>query len=175
MSIKLLKCPQVRKSLKYSEIVNYRITLGIVITPNPQFLELLKYPQAQKLQNCPHTVKLLKYPCLSMVTVIWSTLARKHDLDTFGQAKFNGTGSELQRVATTPKPSSTAVNFQQLTGGETMTPGGYGWSEMEVGVMRNKNQLVVSPKTSENPSGANRNSRGFSSFVRRRSGCFSAM
>ncbi|GAY53723.1 hypothetical protein CUMW_151240 [Citrus unshiu] len=55
-----------------------------------------------------------------------------------------------------------------------MTPGAYGWSEMEEGVMGNKIQLVVSPKTGENLGGIKRNSRGFSSFGRRCSGCFSA-
>ncbi|GAY55063.1 hypothetical protein CUMW_161560 [Citrus unshiu] len=52
-------------------------------------------------------------------------------------------------------------------------PGGSGWSEMEEGVMRNKIQLVVSPIFGENPGGTKRNSRGFSSFDRRRSGWFS--
>ena len=135
MSIKLPKYPRIRKSLKYSEIVNHRITLRIVITPNLQFQKLLKYPHAQKLQNCPQSVKLLKCPCQSTVTEIWSTLVEKHELDTFGQAEFNCTGGELQRVATTSKSSSATVNFPQLTGGETMTPGGYGCSEIEEGVV----------------------------------------
>ena len=108
-----------------------------------------------------------------MVTEIWSTLAGKYGLDTFGQAKFNDTSGELQRVATMPESSSVAVNFQQLDGGETMTPGGYGWLEMKEGVVGNKIQLVVSPKTGENPGGAKRNNRRFSSFGHRRSGYFS--
>ncbi|KAH9755137.1 non-functional pseudokinase ZRK2 [Citrus sinensis] len=45
---------------------------------------------------------------------------------------------------------------------------------MEEGVVRNKIQPVVSPKTGENPGGIKRNSRGFSSFDRRRSGWFLA-
>ena len=40
LSIKLLKYPRVRKSLKYSEIITQQITLVILITPNPQFQEL---------------------------------------------------------------------------------------------------------------------------------------
>ncbi|KAH9782596.1 MDIS1-interacting receptor like kinase 2 [Citrus sinensis] len=45
---------------------------------------------------------------------------------------------------------------------------------MEEGIVRKKIQPVVSPKTSENPGGAKRNSCGFSSFNRRCSGWFSA-
>ncbi|KAK9200501.1 hypothetical protein WN944_015699 [Citrus x changshan-huyou] len=46
---------------------------------------------------------------------------------------------------------------------------------MEEGIVRKKIQPVVSPKTSENPGGAKRNSCGFSSFNRRCSGWFSAV
>ncbi|KAL9447966.1 hypothetical protein AB3S75_015442 [Citrus x aurantiifolia] len=46
---------------------------------------------------------------------------------------------------------------------------------MEEGVVGNKIQLVVSPKTGENPSGTKQNGHGFSSFDRRRSGWFSAV
>ena len=118
-------------------------------------------------------MKLPKCPCRSTVTEIWSTLAGKHGLDTFGQAEFNGTGGELQRAATMPESSSTAVNFQQLAGGETMTPGDCGWSEMEEAIMGNKIQPVVSPKIGENLGGAKWKSHGFSSFGRRHYGCFS--
>lgn len=110
MSVKLLKYPRVRKSLKYFEIVNHRITLGIIITPNPQFQELLKYPQVQKLQNCPNSVKLPKCPYQSTVTEVWSTLIGKLKSESSNHAEFNGTSGELQRALTTPKSSSAAVN-----------------------------------------------------------------
>ncbi|KAK9177100.1 hypothetical protein WN944_029119 [Citrus x changshan-huyou] len=119
-------------------------------------------------------VHFILTPLKSVSFSIKSTLAGKHGLDTFGQAEFNGTGGELQRAATTPESSSAAVKFQQLAGGETVTPGGCGWSEMEEGVVRNKIQPVVSPKIGENPGGAKWKSRGFSSFDRRCSGWFSA-
>ena len=91
-------------------------------------------------------MKLPKCPCRSTVIEIWSTIAGKHGLDTFGQAEFNGTGCELQCATTTSESSSAAVKFQQLTCDKTVTPGSYGWSEMEEGVMGNKIQLLVSPK-----------------------------
>ena len=43
----------------------------------------------------------------------------------------------------TSESSSVAVKFQQLISGETVTPGGYGWSEMEEGVMGNKIKVVM--------------------------------
>ena len=43
--------------------------------------------------------------------------------------------------------------FQQSTGCKIVTLGAYGWSEIEEGVVGNKIQPVVSPKTGDNPSG----------------------
>ena len=110
MSIKLLKYHRIRKSLTYSEIVNHRITLGIVITPNPQFQELLKYPQAQKLQNCPHSMKLSKCPCRSTVTRIWSTLARKLKYESSGHTESKGGDGDLPRAAMTPDRAPKVVS-----------------------------------------------------------------
>ncbi|XP_052297080.1 probable disease resistance protein At1g61300 [Citrus sinensis] len=68
-----------------------------------------------------------------------------------------------------PDRAPKAVSPSMADQRQNDVPGGCGWSEMEEGVMRNKIQLVVSPIFGENPGGTKRNSRGFSSFDRRRS------
>ena len=55
--------------------------------------------------------------------------------------------------------------FQQSTGGKTVTLGAYGWSKMGEGVVGNKIQPVVSPKIGENPDRVKWNSRRFQASI----------
>lgn len=61
----------------------------------------------------------------------------------------------------TPESSSVAMKFQQLISGETVTPGGYRWLEMEEGVIGNKIKVVAW----QNSSRINDNGDGFSGMV----------
>ena len=61
----------------------------------------------------------------------------------------------------TPESSSVAMKFQQLISGETVTPGGYRWLEMEEGVIGNKIKVVAW----QNSSRIKDNGDGFSGMV----------
>ncbi|KAK9204399.1 hypothetical protein WN943_014659 [Citrus x changshan-huyou] len=109
-----------------------------------------------EIQNCPHIVKLPNCPRRTTVTGIQATETGKLRSKSFGHSGSNGTGSDLPRAATAPESSSAAVKVQQLAGGETVTPGGCESSGIEEGVVGNKIQPVVSPKTGEKSGRASR-------------------
>lgn len=129
--IKLLKYHRICKLLKYSKIINYWITLRIIITSLYSILELLKYPWSWKLQNIHQSVKLLK--CLHWPTMIKSQpiVVEKLGLDTSNCVESNGGGGELWRAATMPDRASRPWEHYQDDEGQISRIGGCGWSEIE--------------------------------------------
>lgn len=78
-----------------------------------------------------------------MVAENQDLMARKLGMETLGCEESNGIGGDHPRMATAPDRVPKVVNRPTADWLQIGFIGGCGWSEMEVGGVRSKNQFVV--------------------------------
>lgn len=105
VSIKLQKYPCIQKLLKYLEIINYRVTLRIVITSLSVILEITEISMHSKITKLLSMFKIIELPLLDNSDRSQLTTTRKVRLDISNHCEFNSGGGEL-RHATGARSSS---------------------------------------------------------------------